>query len=735
MRFGLLPDWLNASPLQRAISLSILGCALAAGSTILSAQIISADNLTPFQPRDVGTTSDAKTVRISLRHPLALTSIAVAPGFSEFTAGAVSGCVVDGHTINPVFTACSLDVTFSPKYPGLRTAPLVVTDSTGAKSSVGLVGTGLAPQAGFTPGIITTIAGNGTPGFSGDGGPATSALISAPNAIAVDAAGNLYFSDGGNKRIRKVDTNGIITTVVPANLSHGVALDPAGNLYFEAAYSRVRKLDVNGVVTTVAVGTVDAQALAADVKGNLYIVDSTTCSVSCTVQKLDSDGVLTTVVAGNGNPGFSGDGGPAILAQLNNAQGLAVDPEGNLYIADTGNGRIRKVDTNGIITTVAGGGSSLGDGGPATSAVVDCVGVALDAAGNLYISGSTRVRKVDTNGTISTVAGNGTQGYGGDGGPATSAVLNGFGWVALDGAGNLYIADSGNQRIRKVAVSQSAAIFGPQNVGTVSPSQKVVVSNTGNQHMDLSGIELTGDFQQLKGIVSDCTDTTMLGAGFSCALRITFNPTTASARTGTATVTDNSLTVPGTTQTISLVHPYDATADFSSTSNPNGVWSYGWSQSRGATFNLYSTPTTNDGLDFWISNSSGPSVWYNPTSASITIGTVTIPAKTLGGHPGSQGENTVVRWTAPTNGTYQINAVFWGDDFTGPTTTDVAVLHNGKTLYASEVTGYGSSSDQSYTATVSANAGDTVDFSVGYGTDGNFFYDSTGVSAVITPQD
>jgi hypothetical protein len=107
----------------------------------------------------------------------------------------------------------------------------------------------------------------------------------------------------------------------------------------------------------------------------------------------------------------------------------------------------------------------------------------------------------------------------------------------------------------------------------------------------------------------------------------------------------------------------------------------------------------------------------------------------MGAHPGPQGQNSVIRWTAPTNGTYQINAVFWGDDFVGPTTTDVAVLHNGKTLYGSEVTGFGPSSDQSYTGTVSVNAGDTVDFSVGYGTDGNYFYDATGVSAVITPQD
>jgi sugar lactone lactonase YvrE len=549
---------LNASRLQRAI-LEMLACCLVAGGASMFAQtnFISAKNLTPFQPRDVGTTSGAKDVRIQLSRSAALTSIAIAPGFTEFTAGAISGCVVDGHTVNPGLTACSVDVTFSPKYPGLRTAPLVVTDSTGAKSSVGLVGTGLAPQAAFTPGIITTVAGNGGPAYGGDGGPATSAYLNGPLGIAVDAAGNLYFSDSYNSRIRKVDTSGIITTVAPANYSFGVALDPAGNLYFTELSGRVSKLDVNGVLTVAADAL--ASALAADGKGNLYIVDSTTCYVYCTVEKLDSNGVLTTVVAGNGQPGFSGDGGPAIQAQLGQgANGLAVDLEGNLYIADTGNRRIRKVDTNGIITTVAGGGSSLGDGGPATKAGMIPDGIAVDAAGNLYISdeGYSRVRKIDIHGTISTVAGNGSGipypvYSNGDGGPATSAPLTGDGWVALDPAGNLYITDD-NYSVRRVAISQSAVNFPSRLVGTTSPSKEVKVTNIGNQHMELTGLSLTGDFGQLTGTARDCTDTTFLGAGFSCALRITFNPATPGALAGSATVTDNSLSLPGTTQTISL---------------------------------------------------------------------------------------------------------------------------------------------------------------------------------------
>ncbi len=184
---------------------------------------------------------------------------------------------------------------------------------------------------------------------------------------------------------------------------------------------------------------------------------------------------------------------------------------------------------------------------------------------------------------------------------------------------------------------------------------------------------------------------------------------------------------------------YDAAAQFSATANPNGVWSYGWSQSTGATFHLYTQQLPFSGVYNWSSNCCGapsgpPSVGYNPTNASITPGTYTYPAHTVFFHPGPEGQNSVLRWTAPLSGNYQLKAVFWGDDFVGPTTTDVHVLHNGLGLYTAEVTGYGPSSDQSFTTTVSLAAGDTIDFTVGDGTDGNYFFDNTGVSAVITPE-
>ena len=193
--------------------------------------------------------------------------------------------------------------------------------------------------------------------------------------------------------------------------------------------------------------------MAVDASGNLYIADTG----NNRIRKVSATGIITTV-AGNGSAGYSGDGGPATSAQLDGPEGVAVDGSGNLYIADTCNNRIRKVSATGIITTVAGNGSAgySGDGGPATSAQLSLpAGVAVDGSGNLYIadSGNNRIRKVSATGIITTVAGNGSPGYSGDGGPATSAQLNQPAGVAVDASGNLYIADSSNNRIRKVSAT------------------------------------------------------------------------------------------------------------------------------------------------------------------------------------------------------------------------------------------------------------------------------------------
>ncbi len=239
-------------------------------------------------------------------------------------------------------------------------------------------------------GVLTRVAGNSKPGFSGDGGPATSAALGNPSSVAVDRAGNLYVADPRYRRIRKVSASGIIATI-------------AGN----------GSPDAGGPLSSAAGPATDAHisvpsGVAVDGAGNLYIADP----ALNTIRKVSASGMITTI-AGQWLLGFSGDGGPATEAKLSGPTGVSVDADGNLFIADRNNHRIRKVSPNGIISTVAGGGANfsvLGDDGPAIGAsLASPFSVAVDGAGNLYIadSGHNRIRKVSTNGIITTVAGGG----------------------------------------------------------------------------------------------------------------------------------------------------------------------------------------------------------------------------------------------------------------------------------------------------------------------------------------
>jgi len=350
--------------------------------------------------------------------------------------------------------------------------------------------------ANLPNGIITTVAGNGIATYGGDGGPATNGSLWIPRGVAFDAAGNLYIADDENMRIRKVSTSGIITTVAGDGYAGysgdggqatnsglfypiGVALDASLNLYFgDNDNERIRKVDGNGIITTIAGGGTNflenggpatnarlymPNGPVLDGVGNLYFPDFG----NHVVRKVDTNGIITTV-AGNGANVFSGDGGQAIAAGICSPVGIALDAQDNLYIASPGDQRVRKVDTNGIITTVAGIGipTYAGDGGPATNASLNPYGVGVDAFGNLYIPDivNCRIRRVDTNGIITTVAGNGTPTYAGDGGPATNASLNHPSCVTFDAAGNLFIGDQNNNRIRKVLLYAGYPTFTLSNV-------------------------------------------------------------------------------------------------------------------------------------------------------------------------------------------------------------------------------------------------------------------------------
>ena len=324
-----------------------------------------------------------------------------------------------------------------------------------------------------TSGIITTVAGTGEDGFSGDGGLATSATLSRPRGLAVDGRGNLFITDSGNERVRRVDAaTGIITTVAGTGRGdggpaigvllkdlEGVAVDSVANLFIVSWDNPIRRVDAaTGVISTVPdlvwPQLTGATGIVVDEAGNLFIANRG----GQNIMRVDGDTGIITTVAGTGENGFGGDGGAATTALLSYPEGVAVDSAANLFIADTDNGRIRRVDSEtGIITTVAGTGENGfgGDGGPATSASLDGpTGVAFDAEDNLFIADtrSDRIRRVDSEtGIITTVAGTGENGFGGDGGPATSAILDDPNGVAVDAMSNLFIADTNNDRIRMVA--------------------------------------------------------------------------------------------------------------------------------------------------------------------------------------------------------------------------------------------------------------------------------------------
>lgn len=481
-------------------------------------------------------------------------------------------------------------------------------------------------------GNITTIADSaGTGGFCGDGGPALGACLGFPEGLAVTPSGSIYIADENNNRIRLFTVGGNINTVagngstntptltsgvppqgVVLNYPYALAPDPAGNVFVNDTYNcLVRELVKSTNLVNFFAGTGvcgdtgdggpagNAQlqrnyAVARDSGGNIYIADT----LNCIVRKVTPALVINTFAGTPGRCGYAGDGGPATSAQINQSFGLAVDSQNNLYISDYYNERIRKV-SGGSITTVAGNGTAgyIGDGDPATIAELNGpAGVALDGAGNLYIAdqnncairqvnGATgviqtvaglprlcgysgdglainhelaypqgvssdaygnlfiadtnnqRIRWVDTLGNMTTVAGSGTAGLFGDGGPATDANLYYPSGVARDSAGNILIADQYNFRVRTVSafaalnVSSASLSFGQVLVNASSASQVLTLSSLGP--LAIGSIAVSGAFAES----DNCG--TALPNETSCKVYVTFKPKTTGSQTGTLTILHN----------------------------------------------------------------------------------------------------------------------------------------------------------------------------------------------------
>jgi sugar lactone lactonase YvrE len=404
-------------------------------------------------------------------------------------------------------------------------------------------------------GTITTVAGTGLPMFSGDGGPAAQASVNVPMHLVFDSVGNLYVADSGNNRVRKIDPAGVITTVAGSgvrgfsgdggdalearlNMPVALALGADGTLFIaDSGNNRVRAVDSQGVMRTVAGGGIGdggdprqavlnlPYGVAVDAQGHLYIADTQHHRIRRVMLSTENPRIET--IAGTGVSGFNGDDRPAVHAHLNFPRGLAVDADGNLYVADTFNHRVRKITPEGMITTIAGTGRAgfSGDGDLATRAELRFpVAVAVDAEGRIYIAdaGNNRVRRVDLDGTIVTIAGTGARGFAGDEGPAIEAALDTPAALAFDKEGHLLIADMGNHRLRRVDLSSGTIVTiagkgTPGSGGDGGAAKDAELNTPGGLAVDADGTIYIADSgnHRVRKIGGDGNISTVTGTGIA----------------------------------------------------------------------------------------------------------------------------------------------------------------------------------------------------------------------------
>ena len=600
-----------SGPPPRVVSLknALLLIALLCCSTLLPSQL-AAQGYTPIPgTTPVGASAPVLPVIVTFTRGGTPGSVKVlstgAAGLDFQDAG--SGTCSSSTTFAPGQT-CTVNVQFKPIAPGSRRGAIVVLDAGNQQlAKQNLVGTASGPLAIFVPGEITTVAGTaGAFFFAGDGKLATRAALFLPFGITVDAAGNLYIADTYNSRIRKVDaTTGIINTIagngtlgysgdngpaLAAAINHpsSVAIDPAGYLYIADTGNNVVRLynPFTGSISTLAgngtggysgdggaatAATLQSpNGLALDLAGNLFIADTG----NNVVREVGVNGVISTV-AGTGTAAYTGDGGTPTRAGLKAPWGVTVTDTGDIYIADQGNNVVRRVSA-GTISTIAGDSKLArpgfaGDGGLATAPAVRLntpSAVLFDVAGNMYISdsGNNRIRKINARTKIITsIAG----GHGDpDGYPADTASISAPYAEVMDGAGNLFISDTLHNRIRKVLSNQAILNFDPQRVNSVSANLSQVIENDGTLPLTISGLAAVSNATIDPS--TSCSSGATLAPLAQCTIVAAFAPTvTGNPVTGTVRVDSNSINTPSNLLLQGIVEStYPSTVLLSATPDP-----------------------------------------------------------------------------------------------------------------------------------------------------------------------
>ena len=528
-------------------------------------------------------TSATFTASARINSTLTLGPYAVTAGYPAFASGAVTGCTPGGAVA--ANTICTVPITFTPATAGLIGAPLQLSDSTGRTFLLPLVGLGAAPVASILPGVVAPVAGTGVAGNGGDNAAATAALLNNPTRVAVDGMGNYFIVDSANNEVREVAIDsGVITriagtgvagfsgdgaaaTAATLNGPTAVAVDGAGNLFISDTNNNRIRLVSNGVISTFAGtgaaglsgdGGLAAQAtlnapkgLALTPSGVLFVADSGNNAVRAIGVRSNA---INTIAGASGIAGYKGDSAESALALLDAPSGVAVDNGGVVYIADSGNNVIRRVGS-GIITTLAGAGTSgFADGGATAAQFTNPTGLAVDSAANVYVAdtGNNAIRRIAA-GQVVTIAGIGTAGFTGNGALSNAAAFNGPRGISLDAAGNLLIADSGNNTVRGINVTSTGYTFPITSPNTTSAPASFTLTNGGNQPLVIAIVTTPAGFPEQASGSTDCNTAGLsLNAGASCLANFVFSPTAVQTYSGNVVITDNSQNATTATQNIAV---------------------------------------------------------------------------------------------------------------------------------------------------------------------------------------